>query len=71
MQKEIRKQQGSPPEGFDYDEFPYASTKQGGTGTHVEPVISAENQAVGRDLGLLYRKHGLKENDEFDIEIKR
>ena len=70
-QKEIRKQQGQPPEGFDYDEFPYASTKQGGSGAYVEPVPSAENQAVGRDLGQFYRKYGLKENDKYDVKIKR
>ena len=29
-QKEIRKLKGGPPKGYDYDEFPYASTKQGG-----------------------------------------
>lgn len=68
-QKDIRKQQGSPPEGYDYDEFPYASTKQGGAGSHVEPVLSEENQAVGRDLGKFYREQGIKENDKFDIKI--
>ncbi|WP_210429395.1 RHS repeat-associated core domain-containing protein [Paenibacillus dendritiformis] len=68
-QKQIRKEQGPPPKGYDYDEFPYASTKQGGAGSHVEPVPSAENQAAGRDLGQFYRKHGLKENDYFDVKI--
>ena len=68
-QKEIRKLQGPPPKGFDYDEFPYASTKQGGAGAHVELVSSSENQAAGRDLGQFYRKYGLKENDEFDVQL--
>ena len=68
-QKEIRKLQGPPPKGFDYDEFPYASTKQGGAGAHVELVPSAENQAAGRDLGQFYRKYKLKENDEFDVQL--
>lgn len=68
-QKAIRKQQGGPPKGFDYDEFPYASTKQGGAGAHVEPVPSAENQAVGRDLGQFYRKYNIHEDDLFDVEI--
>ena len=68
-QKEIRKLQGPPPKGFDYDEFPYASTKQGGVGAHVELVSSSENQAAGRDLGQFYRKYGLKENDEFDVQL--
>lgn len=68
-QKEIRKQQGPPPKGHEYDEFPYASTKQGGVGSHVGPVPSAENQAAGRDLGKFYREQGIKENDKFDIKI--
>jgi len=68
-QKEIRKKQGPPPKGCDYDEFPYASTKQGGAGSHVEPVQSAENQAVGRDLGKFYREQAIKENGKFDIKI--
>ncbi|MBC2582897.1 hypothetical protein HGI79_22095 [Clostridium sp. DJ247] len=68
-QKEIRKNQGPPPKGFDYDEFPYASTKQGGEGAHVEPVPSAENQAVGRDLGQFYRKYNIKEGDLYDVKI--
>ena len=68
-QKEIRKEKGAPPEGHDYDEFPYASTKQGGAGSHVEPVISEENQAAGRKLGAFYRENNIKENDKFDIEI--
>lgn len=37
----------------DYDEFPYASTEQGGKAEHVEEhvegVVSTENQAAGRE----------------------
>ncbi|MFM9327212.1 NucA/NucB deoxyribonuclease domain-containing protein [Paenibacillus mesotrionivorans] len=69
-QKEIRKLKGPPPDGFDYDEFPYASTKQGGAGAHVEPVQSEENQAAGRALGAFYRAHKMKELDAFDVQIK-
>ena len=43
-----------------YDEYPYAPTKQGGKGAHVESVLSEENQAVGRDLGQFYKKIILK-----------
>ena len=68
-QKQIRKKQGGPPKGYDYDEYPYASTKQGGKGAHVEPVLSEENQAVGRDLGQFYKKNNIKENDMFDVKI--
>ena len=68
-QKEIRKKQGSPKEGYDYDEFPYASTEQGGTGSHIEEVLSTENQAAGRKLGQFYRKNKMGAGDEFDIKI--
>ncbi|WP_236335725.1 NucA/NucB deoxyribonuclease domain-containing protein [Paenibacillus auburnensis] len=68
-QKQIRKEQGPPPQGYDYDEFPYASTKQGGAGAHVEPVLNNENQAVGRDLGQFYRINGIAKNGKFDVKI--
>lgn len=50
-QKAIRKKQGGPKEGFDYDEYPYASTQQGGKGAKIKEVPSSENQEVGRNLG--------------------
>ncbi|WP_430003181.1 NucA/NucB deoxyribonuclease domain-containing protein [Metabacillus fastidiosus] len=68
-QKQIRKEQGPPPKGYDYDQYPYASTKQGGSGAHVEPVFSDENQAVGRDLRQFYRKHGITTGGKFDVKI--
>lgn len=68
-QKDIRKKQGGPKKDHDYDEFPYASTEQGGKGAHVEEVLSTENQAAGRDLGKFYREEGIKHGDEFDIDI--
>jgi len=68
-QKEIRKKQGGPKKDHDYDEFPYASTEQGGRRAHVEEVPSSENQAAGRDLGQFYRENDIKPGDTFDIEI--
>jgi len=68
-QKQIRKDQGPPPKNHDYDEFPYASTEQGGKGAHIEPVLSAENQAAGRRLGGFYHQHGIKAGDAFNIKI--
>ena len=43
--------------------------KKQGKGAHVEPVLSEENQAVGRDLGQFYKKNNIKENDMFDVKI--
>ena len=42
---------------------------KGGKNAYIEIVPSGENQAVGRDLGLFYKKYNIKENDLFDIEI--
>ena len=68
-QKNARKMHGAPPKGYDYDEFPYASTKQGGLGAHVELVPSSENQDVGRALGIFYRKHHIQDGDIFNVRI--
>jgi len=68
-QKEIRKKQGGPKKDHDYDEFPYASTEQGGLGSHIEEVSSEVNQAAGRDLGKFYRENNIKHGDVFDIKI--
>jgi RHS repeat-associated protein len=68
-QKDIRKKQGGPKKNHDYDEFPYASTEQGGKGAHVQEVLSDVNQGAGRDLGKFYRENNIKHGDIFDIEI--
>ncbi|WP_080732440.1 polymorphic toxin-type HINT domain-containing protein [Porphyromonas gulae] len=68
-QKPIRKKQGNPKTGYDYDEYPYASTQQGGKGAKVKEVPSSENQAVGRDLGRFYRENEIRNGDQFSIEI--
>lgn len=67
--KRYEKKQGGPRNGYDYDEFPYASTEQGGQGAHVEEVLSGENQAAGRKLGVFYREKGVKHGDKFNIKI--
>lgn len=68
-QKAIRKKRGGPDKGFDYDEFPYASTKQGGKGAYIKQVPSEVNQAAGRDLAKFYRENNIKPGDQFDIII--
>lgn len=68
-QKAIRKKQGGPKEGFDYDEYPYASTQQGGKGAKIKEVPSSENQEVGRNLGKFYKDNEIGNGDYFDIEI--
>ena len=41
--------------GFDRDEFPYATTKEGGKGAAVNYVPSSENRSHGANLGSFIR----------------
>jgi RHS repeat-associated protein len=50
-------------EGLQRDEYPYASTKEGGTGADVAYVPSKENSSQGGSLGALYKT--LKSGDGF------
>ena len=68
-QAPIRRSQGPPPAGHDYDEFPYALTHQGGTGAVVLPNVSPDNQQAGRDLWQFYRVNNIQEGDSFDVEV--
>ena len=42
-------------EGLERDEYPYASTKEGGAGANVAYVPKGENGKQGADLGFLYK----------------
>jgi hypothetical protein len=44
------------PIGYQLDEFPYASTAQGGFGAQAEMVPAAENRRQGGDLSKFYRR---------------
>ena len=50
-------------EGLQRDEYPYASTREGGTGAEVTYVPSKENSSQGGSLGALYKT--LKSGDGF------
>lgn len=70
-QKEIRKQRGGgPDEGYDYDEYPYASSLQGGEGSHIEQVLSDVNQEAGQRLGRFYHENNILYGDPYDIIIE-
>ena len=42
-QKAIRKKQGGSPKRYDYDKFPYASTKQEGDSFNIEIIEQEQN----------------------------
>ncbi|KAK8110222.1 uncharacterized protein PG998_006679 [Apiospora kogelbergensis] len=54
--------------GNSCDEFPFASTKEGGKGAILSCVDSTENSSEGGQLGNFYKK--LKNGDKFDIFVK-
>jgi len=53
----------------DADEFPYASTYEGGEGAGAWPIPSWENQGEGRDLGSFYRTSGIQPGQKFNISL--
>jgi len=50
-------------EGLQRDEYPYASTYEGGEGANIAYVPSKENRTQGRDLSIMYRT--LNDEDPF------
>ncbi|QIX01592.1 hypothetical protein AMS68_007109 [Peltaster fructicola] len=46
--------------GGDCDEYPYASTKEGGTGSTLRCVPAGENRSEGAQLGNFYKKSNAK-----------
>ena len=55
--------------GFDRDEFPYATTKEGGKGAAVNYVPSSENRSHGANLGSFIRVNKLKSGDKFLVVL--
>ncbi|KAM7206471.1 Deoxyribonuclease NucA/NucB domain containing protein, partial [Naviculisporaceae sp. PSN 640] len=54
--------------GKSCDEFPFASTKEGGTGAFLRCVDGAENSSEGGQLGNFYKK--MKTGDTFKLFIR-
>jgi len=56
--------------GLERDEFPYASTQEGGLGARIQMVLRKENNNHGNDLKQFYRKAGMKPGDQFIVRLK-
>ncbi len=59
------------PSGGEYelDEFPYASTLEGGNEPSVSWVSKSENSSHGGALSRFYQSHRLKEGDKFIVKL--
>ncbi len=53
------------------DEFPFASSKEGGEGAHVKEVPVNEQHKQGGILSGFFRKNQIKDGDKFRVKIKK
>ncbi len=57
------------PDGQSLDEYPFASTAEGGSGSVVRPVPRGEQNYQGGKLSSFYRDNGVKPGDQFNVEF--
>ena len=62
---------GQPPAGpgQSLDEYPFASSSQGGSNSRVAPVPVAEQNYQGGVLSSFYQRHGIKPGDPYDVRF--
>lgn len=59
------------PKGKDIDEYPYASSQQGGTGATVVLNLSTDNQTAGRNLGAFFKKNNISDGDSYEVRLTK
>lgn len=57
------------PPGTSLDEFPFASSAQGGAGASVAAIPVAEQCAQGGKMSAFYKKHNIGNGDSFIVKI--
>jgi hypothetical protein len=55
--------------GFSLDEYPFASSYQGGAGAHVMEVPETEQDRQGGFMSRFYQNNRLQDADEFDVLV--
>lgn len=55
------------PKGQSLDEYPFASTVEGGAGATVRPVPVSEQNYQGGKLSSFYRQHNIKPGDQINV----
>ena len=56
-------------QGKSLDEYPFASTRQGGAGACVSAVCAKQNSSSGGKLGQFFNKNKIKDGDAFDVKV--
>lgn len=57
------------PPGTSLDEFPFASSAQGGAGAAVAPIPVGEQNAQGGKLSSFYQKHGITNGNAYIVKV--
>lgn len=68
-QRAHRAEHGGPKPGNSLDEYPYASTEEGGEGAHVEEVPIADNQAGGKAYSKFLQDEKIQPGDKFHVKV--
>ncbi len=55
--------------GNSLDEYPFASTKEGGLGANVKSVPVKEQSIQGGTMSSFYQNNNIKDGDKFIVEI--
>ncbi len=55
--------------GTSIDEFPFASSKQGGAGASAVPIDEKEQNKQGGKLSGFYKKHKIKNNGSYIVKV--
>lgn len=58
---------GERPEGQNCDEYPFATTEEGGEGARVVLVPKRENSSQGGRLGAFYKSNNIENGDRFRV----
>ena len=58
-----------PGKGMSCDEYPFASTYEGGTGAVIAAVPIKENSSQGGQLSAFYRRNSIQDGDCFEVQI--
>ncbi|MFP4365424.1 MAG: RHS repeat-associated core domain-containing protein [Spirochaetia bacterium] len=58
-----------PDPSMSLDEYPFASTYEGGSGATVSPVPATEQNIQGGELGGIYRSNNIVDREQFTIEV--
>ena len=56
-------------QGTSLDEYPFASSKEGGAGARVQEVSVSEQNSQGGKMAQFYRKNAIKDGDAYKVKV--